>query len=138
MELFGYLWKLILLFVTIRFVWVVYAQIRFIKRIIHHHNSSELIDNLWNLDKMVLHFWKWHIKDMVYNRRIDYRFLPHCPKCNSQVIISGSNCYPEEGMAVECSQVNCDFEFVLCINYRKDMMKEILIGAFKQWSKAND
>lgn len=143
MELLGYLWRLILLFITIRFVWVSYAQIYYIKSIAHHPNSGELIDNLWGFDKMMVYFWKWRIKDMVYdkllyNRKTDYGSLPRCPKCNSQIIISGTICYPEEGMVVECSKVSCDFEFELRTNYRKDIMKEILIEAFKTWSKVDD
>jgi DNA-directed RNA polymerase subunit RPC12/RpoP len=36
------------------------------------------------------------------------RLLP-CPLCGSKVHLTGTDCYPEEGIEVECSSSNCEY-----------------------------
>ena len=53
-----------------------------------------------------------------------------CPKCKSKVIIYGSECYPEEGMSVECNNLDCDMEIELKIDMRTNKLKEALKAAW--------
>lgn len=41
-----------------------------------------------------------------------FRSLP-CPICNSPTQLVGTDCYPDEGVSVECCNVNCDYELTV-------------------------
>ena len=58
------------------------------------------------------------------------------PLCKTKLIISGSECYPESGMEIECSNVDCIFEGpILSYNKRTDKLKEALITAWEILNK---
>lgn len=59
-----------------------------------------------------------------------YSDLLPCLKCKSKVIIYGSECYPEEGMTVECNNHDCDFEMELTADMRTDKLREALSTAW--------
>jgi len=49
-----------------------------------------------------------------------------CLKCNSGVKIYGSECYPEEGISVECDNLDCDYEIVIQTSLRTNKLKEMV------------
>ena len=54
----------------------------------------------------------------------------YCPKCKSKITIYGSECYPDEGMSVECDNLDCDMEVSLKINLRTNKLKIALKAAW--------
>jgi len=43
------------------------------------------------------------------------RLLP-CPLCSSPVHLVGTDCYPEEGIEVECDSPNCEYSLSLSLH----------------------
>ena len=53
-----------------------------------------------------------------------------CPKCESKATIYGSECYPDDGMVVECDNHDCAMEIRLSINLRTDKLKDAIKAAW--------
>ena len=54
--------------------------------------------------------------------------LPPCPYCNSTVEMYGTECYPEEGIEIECTK--CEFNMYLSIPKRTNKLKEITLELY--------
>jgi hypothetical protein len=49
--------------------------------------------------------------------------MKKCPICNSKVRIIGSECYPEEGIEIECVDDNCKYALHVTCDVRFDGLK---------------
>ena len=47
-----------------------------------------------------------------------------CPKCGSKVELLGSDCYPEAGISVECTNVKCDYELKISCSIRTNFLRD--------------
>lgn len=68
----------------------------------------------------------------------DKYFLLPCPKCGSNVEITGSECYPDSGLLIECTHDNCDMMFLLSVNLRStilkdNILKDVLVSAWNHF-----
>jgi hypothetical protein len=52
-----------------------------------------------------------------------------CPKCGWPVKIFGSECYPEDGITIQCTQESCSYYLTMIMNYRSDDLKQRAIIA---------
>jgi len=55
--------------------------------------------------------------------------LKKCPKCQSEVEMYGSECYPESGIMIECSNLDCDYHMNLQNTIRSNSLREALSKA---------
>lgn len=54
-----------------------------------------------------------------------------CPNCGANLVVAGSECYPESGLEIECPNVQCDFVGpILIYDKRTDRMKAALVAAW--------
>jgi len=40
-----------------------------------------------------------------------------CPKCGFDVQSYGNSCYPEEGISIECTNLECDYNLEIKVNH---------------------
>jgi hypothetical protein len=52
-----------------------------------------------------------------------------CPICGSKVTLFGTDCYPEEGISAECSNLECDYELKISCSKRIDCLREAVKNA---------
>ena len=50
----------------------------------------------------------------------------NCPKCNSKVEVCGSDCYPNSGIDIECTNDNCDYIITLKCSERSNYQMETI------------
>ena len=48
-----------------------------------------------------------------------------CPICGQPTVAIGSECYPKEGISVECTSDTCEFEIGITCTVRVDGLKEV-------------
>ena len=47
-----------------------------------------------------------------------------CPKCGAKVELFGTDCYPDEGIVAECTNLSCDYELVISCSIRTNLLRD--------------
>ena len=64
--------------------------------------------------------------------------LKRCPKCQSKVEMSGSECYPESGIIIECSDLDCDYYMDIQNSIRSNALRGALAKAHNHIVRTGD